>query len=329
MPVSPTLTPPSQESSALTFQDLLFRLQAFWAARGCVLQQPYDVEVGAGTMAPETFLRVLGPRPYRVGYAQPSRRPADGRYGENPNRVFKHLQFQLILKPPPENVQELYLESLEAMGIDLKRHDLKFEEDNWEWPAGGAWGVGWQVMLDGLEITQFTYFQQCGGIDLDPICSELTYGMERIAAFLQDVDSIYDIVWARDPLTGAAVTYGDVRLAEELQFSVYNFEYADVPRLWEHFNSYEAEAHALLRQAESLLGREEATTAEKKRFPILATYELALKCSNLFNLLDARGAISVTERVGVIGRIRALAVGVAKAYSAQQTTIANSSALSS
>ena len=249
LPVSPTLTPPSQESSALTFQDLLFRLQAFWAARGCVLQQPYDVEVGAGTMAPETFLRVLGPRPYRVGYAQPSRRPADGRYGENPNRVFKHLQFQLILKPPPENVQELYLESLEAMGIDLKRHDLKFEEDNWEWPAGGAWGVGWQVMLDGLEITQFTYFQQCGGIDLDPICSELTYGMERIAAFLQDVDSIYDIVWARDPQTGAAVTYGDVRLAEELQFSVYNFEYADVPRLWEHFNSYEAEAHALLRQA--------------------------------------------------------------------------------
>ena len=223
--------------TSLTFQELLFRLQAFWAERGCVLQQPYDVEVGAGTMCPETFLRVLGPKPYKVGYAQPSRRPADGRYGENPNRLFKHTQFQLILKPPPVNVQELYLESLEAMGIDLKHHDLKFEEDNWEWPAGGAWGVGWQVMLDGLEITQFTYFQQCGGMDLDPICAELTYGMERIAAFLQDVDSIYDIVWARDPATGAVVTYGDVRLAEELQFSVYNFEMADVARLWEHFNS--------------------------------------------------------------------------------------------
>jgi glycyl-tRNA synthetase alpha chain len=171
----------------LTFQELLFRLQKFWADRGCVLQQPYDVEVGAGTMSPETFLRVLGPKPYRVGYAQPSRRPADGRYGENPNRLFKHTQFQLILKPPPVNVQELYLESLTAIGIDLSRHDLKFEEDNWEWPAGGAWGVGWQVMLDGLEITQFTYFQQCGGLDLDPMCAELTYGLERIAAFLQDV----------------------------------------------------------------------------------------------------------------------------------------------
>ena len=215
---------PRVKPTSLTFQELLFRLQGFWAERGCVLQQPYDVEVGAGTMAPETFLRVLGPKPYRVGYAQPSRRPADGRYGENPNRLFKHTQFQLILKPPPVNVQELYLQSLEAMGIDLKHHDLKFEEDNWEWPAGGAWGVGWQVMLDGLEITQFTYFQQCGGLDLDPICAELTYGMERIAQFLQDVDSIYDIVWARDPETGAAVTYGDVRLAEELQFSVYNFE---------------------------------------------------------------------------------------------------------
>jgi glycyl-tRNA synthetase alpha chain len=304
--------------AALTFQELLFRLQSFWAARGCVLQQPYDVEVGAGTMAPETFLRVLGPKPYRVGYAQPSRRPADGRYGENPNRLFKHTQFQLILKPPPVNVQELYLESLEAMGIDLSRHDLKFEEDNWEWPAGGAWGVGWQVMLDGLEITQFTYFQQCGGLDLDPICAELTYGMERIAAFLQDKDSIYDIVWAIDPDSGAPVTYGDVRLAEELQFSAYNFEYADVPRLWEHFNSYEAEAKRLLEQANAVLAKEDASATEKRRFPLLATYELALKCSNLFNLLDARGAISVTERVGVIGRIRNLAVGVAKAYAQQQ-----------
>ena len=311
---------PRVKPTSLTFQDLLFRLQAFWAERGCVIQQPYDVEVGAGTMCPETFLRVLGPKPYRVGYAQPSRRPADGRYGENPNRLFKHTQFQLVLKPPPVNVQELYLESLEAMGIDLKHHDLKFEEDNWEWPAGGAWGVGWQVMLDGLEITQFTYFQQCGGMDLDPICAELTYGMERIAAFLQDVDSIYDIVWARDPETGAAVTYGDVRLAEEVQFSVYNFEFAEVDKLWTHFNLYEAEAQALLEKANALLHDDKASAAEKRRFPLLATYELALKCSNLFNLLDARGAISVTERVGVIGRIRALAVGVAKAYAVQQVS---------
>jgi glycyl-tRNA synthetase alpha chain len=318
MPVSSSAPVSAPTSSALTFQELLFRLQGFWAERGCVLQQPYDVEVGAGTMSPETFLRVLGPKPYRVGYAQPSRRPADGRYGENPNRLFKHTQFQLILKPPPANVQELYLESLEAIGIDLRKHDLKFEEDNWEWPAGGAWGVGWQVMLDGLEITQFTYFQQCGGLDLDPICAELTYGLERIAAFLQDVDSIYDIVWARDPETGKPVTYGDIRLAEELQFSVYNFEYADVPRLWEHFNSYESEAKSLLDQANKLLADENASATEKKRFPLLATYELALKCSNLFNLLDARGAVSVTERVGVIGRIRTLAVGVAKAYAQQQ-----------
>ncbi len=316
---APAAATSASKASPLTFQELLFRLQGFWAARGCVLQQPYDVEVGAGTMAPETFLRVLSPKPYRVGYAQPSRRPADGRYGENPNRLFKHTQFQLILKPPPVNVQELYLESLEAMGIDLSQHDLKFEEDNWEWPAGGAWGVGWQVMLDGLEITQFTYFQQCGGLDLDPICAELTYGMERIAKYLQNADSIYDIVWAIDPGTGAPVTYGDVRLEEELQFSVYNFEFADVPKLWEHFNLYEAEAQSLLTQANELLKNEEAPATEKRRFPLLATYELALKCSHLFNLLDARGAISVTERVGVIGRIRNLAVGVARAYALQQT----------
>jgi glycyl-tRNA synthetase alpha chain len=318
--VASTPVASSQQKTALTFQELLFRLQGFWADRGCVLQQPYDVEVGAGTMAPETFLRVLGPKPYRVGYAQPSRRPADGRYGENPNRLFKHTQFQLILKPPPVNVQELYLQSLESIGIDLSKHDIKFEEDNWEWPAGGAWGVGWQVMLDGLEITQFTYFQQCGGMDLDPICAELTYGLERITQFLQDVDSIYDIVWARDPETGAVVTYGEVRLAEELQFSVYNFEEAEVSKLWEHFRLYEEEAHDLLKRANELMASETATAVEKKRFPLLSTYELALKCSNLFNILDARGAISVTERVGVIGRIRALAVGVAKAYALQQAS---------
>ena len=283
-----------------------------------MLQQPYDVEVGAGTMSPETFLRVLGPKPFSVAYAQPSRRPADGRYGENPNRLFKHTQFQVILKPPPAKVQELYLESLAAMGIDLRQHDLKFEEDNWESPTLGAWGVGWQVMLDGLEITQFTYFQQCGGLDLDPISAEITYGLERIAAFLQDVDSIYDIVWARDPLTSKAITYGEVRHLEEVQFSVYNFEDADVAKLWEHLKLYQEECQALLKRfpvSDDLLSGE-----DKRRFPVMAAYDLCLKCSHLFNLLDARGAISVTERVGVIARIRNLAVGIAKAYAAQQQT---------
>jgi glycyl-tRNA synthetase alpha chain len=317
--VSPDIALSTSKPSALTFQELLFRLQGFWAARGCVLQQPYDVEVGAGTMAPETFLRVQGPKPYRVAYAQPSRRPADGRYGENPNRLFRHTQFQLILKPPPVNVQELYLESLQAIGIDLTKHDIKFEEDNWEGPTVGAWGVGWQVQFDGQEITQFTYFQQCGGLDLDPICAELTYGLERIAQVLQELDSIYDIVWARDPETGAEVTYGDVRHTEELQYSVYNFERADVEKLWSHFNLYEAEAQALLAEGNALFAGEDATAADKHRFPLLPTYELALKCSNLFNLLDARGAISVTERVGMIARIRALAVGAAKIYAQQQS----------
>jgi glycyl-tRNA synthetase alpha chain len=319
----------------LTFQELVLRLQTFWAERGCVLQQPYDVEVGAGTMAPETFLRVLGPKPYKVAYVQPSRRPADGRYGENPNRLFKHMQLQVILKPPPENVQELYLESLGAIGIDLRDHDIKFEEDNWEAPTLSAWGVGWQVMLDGLEITQFTYFQQCGGIDLFPICAELTYGLERIAAFLQDVDSIYDIVWAKDPESGHVVKYGDVRLADELQFSVYNFEAADVEKSWEHFRLYEAECKALLEgirvnldsleagggtvsPAVALADGGRAAMVRILRRPILAAYDLCLKCSHLFNILDARGAISVTERVGVIARVRALAVEIAKAWVDQQ-----------
>ena len=300
-------------SQALTFQQLLFNLQTFWAEHGCVLQQPYDVEVGAGTMSPETFLRVLGPRPFSVAYAQPSRRPADGRYGENPNRLFKHTQFQVILKPPPANVQELYLESLVAMGIDLRQHDLKFEEDNWESPTLGAWGIGWQVMLDGLEITQFTYFQQCGGIDLDPISAEITYGLERIAAFLQDVDSIYEIVWARDSASGREITYGEVRHLEEVQFSVYNFEDANVSKLWDHLRLYEDECKELLRR----LPDETASDSDRRRFPVLAAYDLCLKCSHLFNLLDARGAISVTERVGVIARIRNLAVGIARAYVAQ------------
>jgi glycyl-tRNA synthetase alpha chain len=348
--VSATITSSTvpTRTSPLTFQQLLFRLQSFWAERGCVLQQPYDVEVGAGTMSPDTFLRVLGLRPISIAYAQPSRRPADGRYGENPNRLYKHTQFQVILKPPPSDIQEVYLASLEAIGIDLSEHDIKFEEDNWESPTLGAWGIGWQVMLDGLEVTQFTYFQQCGGIDLDPISGEITYGLERIAAFLQDVDSIYDIVWARDPKTGQAITYGEVRLEEELQFSVYNFEAAEVEKLWEHLRLYEAEGQALLasyndsfsREAEKLSERhqkihdrlihddnseaQEDLRVAQRRFPVLGAYDLCLKCSHLFNLLDARGAISVTERVVVIARIRALAVGVAKAYVAQQQGTGNS-----
>jgi glycyl-tRNA synthetase alpha chain len=305
-------------ATAPTYQELILRLQNFWAERGCVLQQPYDIEVGAGTMAPETFLRVLGPKPYKVAYVQPSRRPADGRYGDNPNRLYKHMQLQVVLKPPPENVQELYLESLKAIGIDLRKHDIKFEEDNWEAPTLAAWGVGWQVMLDGLEITQFTYFQQCGGIDLDPICAELTYGLERIAAFLQDVNSIYDIVWARDPQTGSTVKYRDVRYQDELQMSVYSFEKADVEKTWRHFEMYESESQTLINQFNMLLSDKNATVDAKQRFPLLAAYELCLKCSHLFNLLDARGAISVTERVGVIARIRQLAVGLAKAYVSQQ-----------
>lgn len=305
-------------SSAPTYQELILRLQSFWAERGCVLQQPYDIEVGAGTMSPETFLRALGPKPYRVAYVQPSRRPADGRYGDNPNRLYKHMQMQVILKPPPEDVQELYLESLGALGIDLRKHDIKFEEDNWESPTLGAWGVGWQVMLDGLEITQFTYFQQCGGVDLDPISAELTYGLERIAAFLQDVDSIYEIVWARDPKTGATVTYRDVRYQDELQLSVYNFEAANVENAWKHLQSYESECQTFIAKFDSLIKTKNVKRSDVERFPLLAAYELCLKCSHLFNILDARGAISVTERVGVIARIRQLAVGLAKAYLAQQ-----------
>src|SRR5881392_316191 len=233
-----------------TFQELILRLQTFWAEHGCVLQQPYDVEVGAGTMAPETFLRVLGPKPYKVAYVQPSRRPADGRYGENPNRLYKHMQLQVILKPPPEDVQELYLKSLGAMGIDLRQHDIKFEDDNWESPTLGAWGIGWQVMLDGLEITQFTYFQQCGGIDLDLVPAELTYGLERLTAFLQLKDSVYDIEW------GGGATYRDVRFNDELQFSVYNFEMANVETLWKLFVLHEKQAKELLDGFKGLEGKD-------------------------------------------------------------------------
>ncbi len=283
-----------------TFQQIIFQLKNYWAERGCIIQEPFDMEVGAGTMCPETFLRVLGPKPYRTAYVQPSRRPADGRYGENPNRLYKHSQLQVILKPAPEDVIEQYLGSLEAIGIDLRKHDLKLEEDNWESPTLGAWGVGWQVMLDGLEITQFTYFQQCGGIDLEVVPAELTYGLERLSAFLQVKDSVYDIDWVD------GVTYGDVRFRDELQYSVYNFEMADVETLWKLFGLHEKEAQRLL----SLFPK----SAEKERFPLLPTYDHVLKCSHLFNTLDARGAISVTERVGVIRRVRELAVGVAGAW---------------
>src|SRR5271168_846634 len=290
----------------LSFQDLIFKLEKFWTDKGCLLQQPYDVEVGAGTMHPETFLRVLGPEPYRVVYVQPSRRPADGRYGENPNRLYKHTQLQVILKPSPADIQDLYLASLSAVGINLKEHDIRFEEDNWESPTLGAWGIGWQVLLDGLEITQFTYFQQCGGVDLDPISVELTYGLDRIAAYLQGVDNVFDVRWSN------SMTYRQVRLAEEQQFSAYSFDHADTASTRKQFDLNEAEAARLLAGFEAV----KAPTA-KERFPVLQAYDFCLKCSHLFNLLDARGAISVTERVGVIARIRNLAVATAQAYNQQ------------
>ena len=283
-----------------SFQEIIFKLKRYWAERGCIIQEPYDVEVGAGTMCPETFLRVLGPRPYRVAYVQPSRRPADGRYGENPNRLYKHSQLQVILKPSPDDIIEQYLASLEAVGIDLSKHDIKFEEDNWESPTLGAWGIGWQVMLDGLEITQFTYFQQCGGVDLDLVPAELTYGLERLTAFLQGKDSVYDIEWTE------GVRYADVRLADERQFSVYNFEMADVAALWQLFDLHEKECQRLLDAYPKY--------PEKQRFPLLPAYDQVLKCSHLFNLLDSRGAISVTERVAVIGRVRKLALGAAQCW---------------
>lgn len=291
-----------------SYQETVFKLKRYWADRGCIVQEPYDLEVGAGTMAPETFLRVLGDKPYKVAYVQPSRRPADGRYGENPNRLYKHQQLQVILKPAPTDVIQQYLGSLEAIGIDLAKHDIKLEEDNWESPTLGAWGVGWQVMLDGLEITQFTYFQQCGGIDLDVVPAEITYGLERIVAFLQDVESVYDIEWA------PGFKYSDVRLADEEQFSTYNFELADVQRLWRLFDEHEAECLELLARFRK--------TPDRGRFPVLAAYDQVLKCSHLFNLLDARGAISVTERVGVIARVRKLATAIAAAWVQQQNPTA-------
>jgi glycyl-tRNA synthetase alpha chain len=275
-----------------SFQELILTLSSFWAERGCVLQQPYDLEVGAGTMHPDTLLRVLGPEPWNVAYVQPSRRPADARYGENPFRLGKHYQLQVILKPSPADVQAVYVASLEALGIDLAVHDLRFEEDNWEAPTLGAWGLGWQVMLDGMEITQFTYFQQAGGLELAPISAEITYGLERLTMFLGLSQSVYDIEWVP-----GGPTYGQVRRQDEVEFSRYYFELADVEFLQQRFEGHEREAGRCLEAG-----------------LVLPAYESALKCSHLFNVLDARGAVSVTERVGLIGRVRKLAVRCAREY---------------
>jgi glycyl-tRNA synthetase alpha chain len=291
-----------KKTAALTFQDLILKLSHFWVKQGCVLQQPYDVEVGAGTMHPETFLRVLGPSPYSVAYVQPSRRPADGRYGENPNRLYKHTQFQVILKPSPVDIQDIYLKSLAAIGIELKEHDIRFEEDNWESPTLGAWGIGWQILLDGLEITQFTYFQQSGGIDLDPISVELTYGLERICAFLQGVESVYDIQWSADK------KYGEIRLAEEEQLSEYSFDRSDAAAIRAEFELHEKQAKELLDGYGTLEGK------DRRRYPILAAYDHCLKCSHLFNLMDARGVISTTERAALMARVRNAACRTAAAY---------------
>ena len=278
----------------VTLQQLIFKLSEFWSTRGCLLQQPLDIEMGAGTMHPETFLRVLGPAHWNVAYVQPSRRPADGRFGENPNRLYKHQQFQVILKPAPDEVQQLYLQSLEACGIDLRAHDVRFEEDNWESPTLGAWGIGWQVLLDGQEITQFTYFQQAGGLDLAPISGEITYGLERIGMYLQDVEDVYDLRWSGD------TRYRDVRHEEEFQLSRYSFELADVELHRRIFESALAEGFRLL---ELPGGR-----------TYLPAYDWTLKSSHAFNVLDARGAISVSERASMILKIRKLACAVAKAY---------------
>ncbi|MCL4812818.1 MAG: glycine--tRNA ligase subunit alpha [Vicinamibacteraceae bacterium] len=290
----------------MTLQDLIFKLSEYWGGHGCVIQQPLDIEVGAGTMSPETFLRVLGPEPWNVAYVQPSRRPADGRFGENPNRLFKHHQFQVILKPAPDDIQQVYLQSLEACGIDLRAHDIRFEEDNWESPTLGAWGIGWQVLFDGLEITQFTYFQQAGGIELAPISVELTYGLERLAMVLQRVDNVFDLVW------GAGVKYREARWRDEVEQSKYAFgqveglsreAFAAFHR--ELFDRYYAFAESLL--AGGL---------------VIPAYEHCLKCSHLFNVLDACGGIGVTERTAYILRVRQLAVAIAQAYTQPATPTA-------
>ncbi|MEO2082444.1 MAG: glycine--tRNA ligase subunit alpha [Desulfurobacteriaceae bacterium] len=275
----------------MTFQELIFALQDYWASKGCIIASSYDVEQGAGTMHPFTFLKVLGKEPWRVAYVQPCRRPADGRYGENPNRLQHYFQFQVILKPSPADSQELYLGSLEALGINPREHDIRFVEDDWESPTLGAWGLGWEVWLDGMEITQFTYFQQAGGITLDPVSVEITYGLERIAMYIQGVDSVYDIVWTE------GVKYGDLYRENEYQWSVYNFEKADTDMLFNLFATFEKESERLVKEG-----------------LVLPAYDYCLKCSHVFNLLDARGAISVAERAAFIGKVRRLASMCARKY---------------
>jgi len=279
----------------LTFQELVLSLQDFWAKYGCVILQPYDLEVGAGTSNPATFLRVLGPEPWNVAYVEPTRRPADGRYGENPNRLQHFYQYQVILKPSPDTIQDIYLRSLERIGIDLLKHDIRFVEDDWESPTLGAWGLGWEVWLDGLEITQFTYFQQAGGIELKPVAGEITYGIERIAMFLQGVENVYELKW------NERVTYGDVHHRSEVEWSIHNFEQADVPLQVRLFEQYERESLRLIEKG-----------------LVLPAYDYCLKCSHAFNILDARGAISVTERTHFIGRVRNLARRVAETHLKQR-----------
>lgn len=277
------------------FQDIIEVLHKFWVRQGCLLQQPYDLEKGAGTMHPATFLRALGPEPWRVAYVEPSRRPTDGRYGENPNRLQHYYQYQVILKPGPADVQEVYLASLAELGLDLREHDVRFVEDNWEAPTLGAWGVGWEVWLDGMEITQFTYFQQCGGIDCNPVPVEITYGLERLAMYLQGKENVFEVMWAQ------GITYGDVHHQGEVDYSRYNFELADVEMLQKLFSLYEEEAR---RTVEAGL--------------VQPAYDYVLKCSHTFNLLDARGVLSVTERAAMMGRVRHLAEKCARAYLAQR-----------
>ncbi|SDD82899.1 glycine--tRNA ligase subunit alpha [Desulfuromonas thiophila] len=279
----------------MTFQDLILSLQNYWARQGCVIQQPYDMEKGAGTFNPATFLRSLGPEPWNVAYVEPSRRPADGRYGENPNRLQHYYQFQVILKPAPLNIQDLYLDSLRSFGIDPACHDIRFVEDDWESPTLGAWGLGWEVWLDGMEITQFTYFQQVGGIDLKPIPGEITYGCERIAMYLQGVDNVYDLEWVD------GIRYGDIHHQTEVEFSAYNFEHADTAMLFSLFDMYEKECIRLNDKA-----------------LVFPAYDFVMKASHAFNLLDARGAISVTERAHYIARVRNLARLCAEGYVAQR-----------
>ena len=279
------------------FQSLILRLHDFWAKQGCVILQPYDMEVGAGTFHPATTLRALGPKHWKAAYVQPSRRPVDGRYGDNPNRLQHYYQYQAILKPSPENVQELYLDSLKALGIDPNHHDIRFVEDDWESPTLGAWGLGWEVWCDGMEVSQFTYFQQVGGFVCSPVASELTYGLERLAMYIQGVENVYDL-----DFNGAGVTYGDVFHENEVEYSYYNFEYADTEMLLRHFTDAERECNALL----------------AKKVPLPA-YDQCIKASHIFNLLDARGVISVTERAAYIGRVRALAKGCCEGYVESQT----------